>query len=128
MAVKLSAAEFLHVVEIAGLARNLGDALHRTPNHHDLAVRGARGVGDGFQPRDVRGESRDGDTTARGADQLSNGLCDIGLRRRAALAYGVGGIANQREAALLTQRAQLFLVRGRPEDWRRIDLPVTGMQ
>ena len=37
-------------------------------------------------------------------------FADIGFRRRAAFAHGIGGIADQRETAFLAQRAQLLLV------------------
>ena len=48
--------------------------------------------------------------TRRGAlgDQFGSVLRDIGLRRRAALAHRIGGIADQREAALVAERACSF--------------------
>ena len=64
----------------------------------------------------------------RAADQFGERLRDIGLGRRAALAHRVGGIADQREAALVAERAQLGFVGRRADDRRRIDLPVAGVQ
>ena len=42
VAVELGAAEILDAVEIAGLARDLLDAVHRAADHHDLAAGDAR--------------------------------------------------------------------------------------
>ena len=61
-------------------------------------------------------------------DQLGQRLGDLGFRRRAALADGIGGIADQREAALVAERAQLRLVGRRADHRRRVDLPVAGVQ
>ena len=65
----------------------------------------------------------------RARDQLGRASArDIGLRRRAAFAHRIGGIADQREAALVAERAQLGLVGRRADHRRRIDLPVAGVQ
>ena len=61
-------------------------------------------------------------------DQLGQRLGDVGLGRRAAVAHRIGGIADQREAALVAERAQLRLVGRRAEHRRRIELPVAGVQ
>ena len=42
IAVDIDRPKILHAVEIAGLARDLHDALHGAADHHDLAVGGAR--------------------------------------------------------------------------------------
>ena len=74
------------------------------------------------------GERRHRDARRRGADELGQRLRHIGFRGRAAVAHGVGGIADQRQHALVAQRGKLRLVGRRAEERRRIDLPVAGMQ
>ena len=106
IAVGSIAAEILHAVEIAGLARDLHDALHGAADHHDFAAGGARGLGDRAHARHIGGECRDRDAARRGADQLGERLRDVGLRGRAALAHRIGGIADQRQAALVAERAR----------------------
>ena len=61
IAVGVDAAEVLDAVEIAGLARDLDDALHGAADHHDLAAGGARRVRDRAQARHIGGEGRDRD-------------------------------------------------------------------
>ena len=61
-------------------------------------------------------------------DQLGQGLGHVAFGGRAALAHGIGGIADQRETALVAERAELGLVGRRADDRRRVDLPVAGMQ
>ena len=71
VAVGIERAEFADVVEIAGLARDLRDALHGAPDQHDLAAAGGRRLGHGADARDVGGEGGDADAARRAADQLA---------------------------------------------------------
>ncbi len=64
----------------------------------------------------------------RGADQFGKRLGDVGFRRRAAVADGVGGIADERQHALVAERREPRRVGRRAKERRRIDLPVAGMQ
>ena len=73
MAIDIGAAEILHVVEIAGLARHLHHALHGAADHHDLAAGGLRGIRHGAQPRHVGGEGGDGDAALCGFHQCGDG-------------------------------------------------------
>ena len=68
--------------------------------------------------------------TRRGAFTISSVKRpgDVGLRRRAALADRIGGIADQHVAALGAERPQLGLVGRRTQHRRRIELPVAGVQ
>ena len=61
IAVGIHRPEILHAVEIAGLARDLHDALHGAADHHDLASAAARRVRDRAHARDVRGKGGDRD-------------------------------------------------------------------
>ena len=120
MAVDVHAAEILHAVEIAGLARDLR---RRAP------WRGRPPPPRGPQARAASATARMRATleakvvtaTRRGALAISSAsvLRDVGFRRRAALAHRIGGIADQREAALVAERAQLGLV------GRRADAPAS---
>ena len=119
----------LHAVEIAGLARDLRrPAPWRGRPRTTSRPQRARRLGDRADARDVGGEGGDRDPAGRAPDQLGQRLGDVGFRRRAALAHGVGGIADQRQAALVAERAQLRLVGRRADHRRRIDLPVAGVQ
>ena len=73
------------------------------------------------------GEGGDRDARRRGADEFGERLCHLGFRRRAALAHGIGGIADQRQHALVAERGELRLIGRRPDQRRRIDFPVAGM-
>src|SRR4029079_19163751 len=53
--VGLHRAEILHAIEIAGLTRDLRDALHRASDHDHLAVGSPCRLRDGPQPADIRG-------------------------------------------------------------------------
>ncbi len=55
-------------------------------------------------------------------------LGDVGFGRRAAFAHRIGGIADQREATFVAERAQLGFVGRRTDDRGAVDLPVAGMQ
>ena len=59
IAVGVDRAEVLDALEIAGLARDLDDALHGAADHHHLALGGAGGVDHRAQARDVGGEGGD---------------------------------------------------------------------
>ena len=128
MAVEIGAAEILHAVEIAGLARDLHHALHGAADHHDLAARGLGRIGDRAQPRDVGRKGGHGDPALGALHQFGDGLCDLGLGRRAPFPHRVGGIADQRQHAGIAELAQAPLVGRLADDRRRIDLPVAGMQ
>ena len=129
MAVDVDRAKLLDAVEIAGLARDLRDAVHGAADHDDFALAGGRGFA---PPRAMRAtlEAKVVTATRRGAVRISSAsdFATSALRRRAALAHRVGGIADQREAALVAERAQLGLVGRRADHRRRIDLPVAGVQ
>ena len=53
IAVAFHAAEILHAVEIAGLARHLGDALHGAADQNHFAANGARRLGNGADATDM---------------------------------------------------------------------------
>src|SRR5205809_280795 len=63
-----------------------------------------------------------------GLDELGDGSGNLGFRGRAAVAHGVGGIADQGEQALIAQLAQPLFVSRAADDRGRIDLPVAGVQ
>ena len=128
VAVDIDVAEILDAVEIAGLARHLRDAVHRAPDQHHLAVAGRRRQRHRPDARHVGGEGGDADAAGRARDQIGKRVADIGFRGRAALAHRIGGIAEQREAAVIAERAQLGLVGRRTDHRCRIDLPVAGVQ
>ena len=125
--VAFDAAEILHVLEITGLARDLDHALHGAADNDHFAVGGAGGVGDCAQPPDMGGESRDRDAAPRGADQFGQRLRDICFRWRLALAHRIGGIADQRQHALVAERLELGRVGRTADDRRLVDLPVAGV-
>ena len=128
MPIEIGAAEILHAVEIAGLARHLHHALHRAPDHHHLAPGRLGGVRDRAQPRDVGGKGGHGDPALGGLHQFGDGLGDLGLRRRAPFPHRIGGIADQRQHAGIAEFAQPPLVGRHADDRRRIDFPVAGVQ
>ena len=105
VAVDLDAAEIADAVEIAGLARDLRDAIHRAADHHHLAARRGGGFGDRAHARHVGGEGRDRDAARRAGDQLAQRFRHVGFGGRAALAHRIGGVADQREAAFVAERA-----------------------
>ena len=57
--------EIGQAVEVAGFARDLDHAMHGAAGHDDFAAGGARGIRDGADARDVRGEDGDGDARWR---------------------------------------------------------------
>jgi hypothetical protein len=128
MAVVIGATEILHAIEVPGLACHLGDALHRTPNHDDFAIGGLRGIGDGPDTSDIGREGGHGHASFRRLHQLGDGLCHLGFRGRTPLAHGIGGIADQRQQAGITQLAQPPFIGRQADDRGRVDLPVPGMQ
>src|SRR5437868_3689251 len=62
------------------------------------------------------------------ADEFSKTSGDVGLGGRAPVAKRVSGISNQRETALIAECAQLGFVGRRAHEWRRVDLPVAGVE
>ena len=128
IAVAVHAAEILHTVEIAGLARHLGDALHGAADQNHFATYGARRLGNGADAADMGGKGGDGNSCRRGANEFGQRARHIGFPGRAAVADRVGGIADERQHALVAERGQTRLVGRRTEQRRRIDLPVAGMQ
>ena len=61
-------------------------------------------------------------------DQLGKRLCHLRFRGRAAVADRIGGIADERQHALVAQRRKPRRVGRRADHRRRIDLPVAGVQ
>ena len=82
----------------------------------------------GAQARHIGSESRHRHSRRRGADEVEERLGDIGFGRRPPLTVRIRGISDEREAALLSERAQLRLVSRRADERRRIDLPVSGVK
>src|SRR5262245_5725733 len=74
VAVNLDGTKILDAVEIAGLARDLGDALHGAADQADLASTGGRGLRDRSQARHIGGEGGDGDPRRRAADEFGETL------------------------------------------------------
>src|SRR6266480_3026230 len=62
------------------------------------------------------------------ADEFCKTSGDVGLGGRAPVAKCVSGIPNQRETALIAECAQLGFVGRRTHEWRRVDLPVAGVE
>ena len=115
-------------VEIASLLRRFDDAVHGAADHHELAARGARGIGDRTDARHVRGEDGHRHGLRRLGDQTLKGDRDIGFRRRHAVTDGIGGIADERSHDLLTKRLEASHVRRRAGQRRLVELPVAGME
>ena len=127
IAVGLHLAEILHAVEVTGLARHLHDPLHSPADHHDLAFGEPRRFGNGANAADMGGEGGNGDARRRGADELGKRFRHLSFGGRAALADGIGRIADQRQHALVAKRGEFRLIGRRPDQWRRVDFPVAGM-
>ena len=128
MAIDLDGTEILNAIEVAGLARDLGDALHGAADDDDLAFAGRGGPRDRAQPCHVGGEGRNRNPRGSDADEFSKTSGDVGLGGRAPIAKRVSGISNQRETALIAECAQLGFVGRRTHEWRRVDLPVAGVE
>ena len=103
-------------VEIAELAGDLDDAAHRPADDDDLAARPAprRARSSGCRPTL---EAKVVTATRPGASATIVGELarDLALARAAALAHGVGRIADQRQHALVAERREARLVGRRPE-------------
>ena len=128
MPIEVRAAKILHAVEITGFARDLHHTFHRAPDHHDLTPREAGRVRNRAHPRDVGSKRGHRDPAFGCLHQFDDGLCDFCFRRRAPFPHRIGGIADQRQHAGVTEFAQPPLVRRLTYDRRRIDLPVAGVQ
>ena len=129
VAVGIGAAKLLDAVEIAGLAGDLGDAVHGAADHHHLAAAGAapRPRPPACAPRWRRRSS-----PRRGRALLAiNSLSDFATSRfgrRAPFAHRIGGIPDHGEAAGVAERPQLGLVGRRADQRGRIELPVAGVE
>ena len=128
VAVDLDRTEIRDTVEIAGLARDLRDALHGAADQDDLAFAGGRGLRHRAQARHVGGEGGDGHPRRRAADKLGERFRNVGFGGRAPLAERIGGVADQRQAALVAERAQLGFISGWADNRGRIDLPIAGVK
>ena len=113
---------------------DLGELDHRPVRHledaevaGDVDVLDHRAAGDGelaavqvgdldglLHAVDVRGEAGDDDAALGLGEDLVERLADDGLGRRGALVLGVGGVAEQRQHALLAQRAKVLTSVMRP--------------
>src|SRR5262249_56270609 len=82
-AVDLDGAKIRDAVEIAGLARNLRDALHGAADQDDLTFAGGRGLRHREQARHVGGEGGDGDPPGRAADELAETFRNVAFAGRA---------------------------------------------
>ena len=106
VAVGLDAAEIGDAVEIAGLARDLLDA--RPSRGRPPRPRGPPAAAASATAR-MRATLEAKVVTAtrpvRAGDQLAQRLRDVGLGGRTAVAHRIGGVADQREAAFLAERA-----------------------
>ena len=124
---RVGAEERRQAVEIAAFAGDRDDALHRPPHHQHLPPGRQPRLRRGAQPRDVGGEGGDDDAGFRLGDELAQRARDVGLRRALALAHDIGGIADQREHALVAERAQPRLVGAAADAGVLVDLPVAGV-
>ena len=117
------------VGEIAVVLRDLYDPVERAPGDADPAPRLARDLAQRLKPRDIAGEGGDDDTLARMArDLLHQRAVHRALAARGVGVEDVGGIAHQREHALVADGAQ-FLLGGRLADDRLlVELPVAGVE
>ena len=127
IAVGVGRAEFRNVVEIAAIAGDVGHPVHGAADHHDLAPAFARGLRHRADARDIRREGGDGHPMRRILDEFRQTPGDIGLARARSVAHHVGGIADQRQHALVTQTAKGFLGGQAAEIRRVVELPVARM-
>ena len=116
-----------HAVKIAAVARHVDDARHRPAGDDDLASALCRRQRHGAHARHVRGEGGDGDAAACAGNQIFQIMRHITLGGTDAIAQNVGGVADQRQHALVTQCAQPRLIRRHSDHRRRVNFPVAGM-
>ena len=128
IAVGIGRAEILYAVQIAGFARDLHQPVHGAPDDDDLAVGGARGIGDRLDARDIGGKGRDRNARRRALDQRRQSFRNFGFRRRTAFAHRIGRIPDHGEATFVAERAQLGFVGRRADQGRGIDFPIAGVQ
>ena len=128
IAIGIDAAEILHAIEIAGLARDLHQPLHGAADNDNLAVCSARRIGDGFDAGDVGCKRRHRNARRRARMSCFSVAATSASDGERPSPHGIGGIADHGEAALVAQRAQLGFVGRRADQRRRVDLPVAGMQ
>ena len=86
--------------QVAGLHRHLDDAMQGAAGDDQLAAGGVRGIGHGADAGDVGGERRHRDAPLGALDDLGDRGGDVDLGRRAAVAEGIGRIADERVDAL----------------------------
>ena len=115
-------------VEIAELARHLDGALHGAAGNDDSSACRHGSLGHRAQTCDVGREGRDHHAALRAGDDVGQRGAHIRLRRALALAHDVGGIADERQHALVADFTQALLVRGQADHRPLVALPVAGMQ
>ncbi len=110
------------------LGRHVDDAAERAADNHDIAPRGLGGQRDRADARDVGGESGEGDAPLRVLDDVGQFARDFAFAGAFAFPHRVGGIADQRQHALVADRLQAFRVRRRADGGVVVELPVAGME
>ena len=119
---------FGKVGEVAAFARGDHVAFQRRSRQHQTA---AGGGGDGaqrLQPGDVRGEGGDRHPLAAVPDDVEERRVEPALGAGAARVERVGGVADQRQHALVADPAQRFDIGHLPHHRVRIQLPVAGVE
>ena len=115
-------------VEIAGRLRRLDHAEHGPADDDKLAAGGASGLGDGAETGDVRSEGGDCDPIRRLADQPRQYQSHVGLGGRHPVADGIGGIADERRDAIVSERFQPCHVGRSARERVVVELPVAGVE
>src|ERR1700730_5089977 len=98
IAVSISAPKILDAVEITGLAGDLRDAFHGTPDQHHLAAAGMRRRRHRPYARHVGSKRRHRDAPGCTVDQFLERFGNVALRRRPPFPYRVGGLPDDGEA------------------------------
>ena len=119
-----------HVVRDIHIAQHLGhaqDVLHAAPGDADLAAVLHRHVDDLLQAVDVGGEGGDDDALVAALEELVEARADLALGVGVAGLFHIGGVAHQRENALVAQLAQAHQIHHAAGDRRHVDLEVAGV-
>jgi hypothetical protein len=113
---------------VAELAAD-GDVLaHRAADQRDLAVERRGGVDDLLHAVDVGGEAGDDDAALGAREDLLEVRADDRLRRREAVAVGVGRVAAEQQHALGAELREARDVGRLAVDRRLVELVVAGQQ
>ncbi len=124
IAVILFGDELRQAVHVAELASDIDDALQRAAEHQALPSGIARRPGDRDDAPDIGGKGGDRDAALGLLDDALEALAHRHFRWRFPFPQSIGGIADQRQNALVAIGAEARLVGLRADRRLRIDLPV----